>query len=181
MTETLANIQVMVENISSATGQLQAGRILVPCALGRGVTHKKREGDGKTPLGTWPLREVFYRADKTTCPSSGLKSNAIAPDDGWCDDPTSEDYNLPVKLPYAPSHEKMWRDDHLYDLVIPLGYNDAPPMPGMGSAIFFHLAHGDYRPTEGCVAISLEHMRLVLPLCAPQTVMTIALSCQATG
>ncbi len=173
MTETLRHIQVIVENMSAATGQLQAGSILVPCALGQGVTNEKREGDGKTPLGNWPLREVFFRADKTSCPPTGLTSAPIARDDGWCDDPASGDYNLPVKLPYTPSHEKMWRDDHLYDLVVPLGYNDDPPVPGKGSAIFFHLAHQDYRHTEGCVAVALDHMRMILPLCTSETVMTI--------
>ena len=90
-----------------------------------------------------------------------------------CDDPDSANYNLPVDLPFEPSHENLWREDHLYDLMIPLGYNDDPPVRGRGSAIFFHLAHDDFRPTEGCVAISLDDMQRLLPRLHAGTVMRI--------
>lgn len=133
------------------------------CATGKGgMTQKGGEGDGATPLGTFPLREGWYRADRVILPATSLPFRQIQPDDGWCDDPAHPLYNLPVKLPFAASHEKMWREEHVYDIVIPLGYNDDPIVPGKGSAIFFHLARPDYSPTEGCIALALADMLEVL-------------------
>lgn len=72
---------------------------------------------------------------------------------GWCDDRTSPYYNQEVSLPFAKSHEKLWREDHLYDLVIDTDYNRKPAIKGRGSAIFIHLARPNYTPTEGCIAL----------------------------
>lgn len=146
----------------------------MPCALGRsGIIAHKQEGDGATPAGSWPFRKLFYRKDRVNLPAIQLQTSEISEYGGWCDDPECPEYNQLVSLPFSGSHENMWRDDHMYDLVVPLGYNDAPPVAGLGSAIFFHLAHDDYRPTEGCIAVSLEDMRLILPMCGPETVMEI--------
>jgi len=148
------------------------GRLQIPgvgdrlCALGRsGVRADKREGDGVTPAGTWPLRGVWYRADRLSDPPpTVLPLRAIVATDGWCDDPSSPDYNRPVNLPHAARHERLWRHDALYDVVVELGYNDDPPVAGRGSAIFLHVAHTDFAPTEGCVALAradlLEFVRL---------------------
>lgn len=135
------------------------------CALGRsGVTpaHLKREGDGATPLGAWPIRQVFWRADRLERPETALPADALLPEAGWCDDPSSPLYNCPVLLPFAASHEKLWRDDHVYDVIVVLGYNDQPILPGKGSAIFLHLAREDYAPTEGCVACALPDLLALL-------------------
>ena len=78
--------------------------------------------------------------------------------DGWCDDPADSQYNRQICLPHGARAERLWREDSLYDLVAPLGYNDKPVVPGAGSAIFLHLAHLDYAPTEGCVALALDHL-----------------------
>ena len=124
------------------------------CALGRGgISTDKAEGDRATPAGRYPLREAFYRADKIDRPRTGLPVRAIAETDGWCDDPADPAYNRFVELPYPGRHERMWRADGLYDLVIVVGYNDDPPVPGRGSAIFVHAAAPGYAPTEGCVAL----------------------------
>lgn len=128
----------------------------VPCALGRtGVIDAadKREGDGKTPLGTYPFRRIFYRADRMPAPDTELTVIPISEVHGWCDDPASEQYNQLVQLPFAASHEKMWREDALYDLVLVIGHNDDPLKLGMGSAIFVHVAKEGFLPTEGCVAL----------------------------
>jgi L,D-peptidoglycan transpeptidase YkuD (ErfK/YbiS/YcfS/YnhG family) len=133
-----------------------AGRS-VRCALGKGgavPAADKREGDGGTPIGDWPIRRVLYRPDKLDKPRTSLSVAPIARDDGWCDAPGDPNYNRPVKLPYPASHERMWRDDDLYDLVVVLGYNDAPVVPGKGSAIFLHVARPDFGPTAGCVALA---------------------------
>lgn len=121
-----------------------------------GIAVKGGEGDGITPKGAWPVREIFYRADRMAKPRTLLPSRAIAKDDGWCDAPGDVSYNRLVKLPYPASHETLWRDDHLYDLVAVLGFNDDPVMPGKGSAIFLHLARPDFSPTHGCVALTCD-------------------------
>jgi L,D-peptidoglycan transpeptidase YkuD (ErfK/YbiS/YcfS/YnhG family) len=123
--------------------------------LGRsGLAALKREGDGATPIGSFVLRQVLYRADRMMRPRTRLPTRAIRADDGWCDDPTSRNYNRLVKLPSRRSAEGLMRKDHVYDLVVVLGYNDRPRIKGKGSAVFLHLARPGYTPTEGCIAVS---------------------------
>jgi L,D-peptidoglycan transpeptidase YkuD (ErfK/YbiS/YcfS/YnhG family) len=141
------------------------GKDRVRCALGpAGVipAADKREGDGASPAGVWPIRRVLYRPDRGPPPVTALPVAPIAPDDGWCDAPEDPGYNRAVKLPYPASAEAMWRDDHLYDLVVVLGYNDDLPTPGLGSAIFLHLAKPDYAPTHGCVAVARADLERLL-------------------
>jgi len=121
-----------------------------------GIAVKGGEGDGITPRGVWPVREVFYRADRMTPPRTALPLRAIRPTDGWCDAPDDPNYNRLVTLPYPASAETMWRADHLYDLVMVLGFNDDPVVPGKGSAIFLHLAKPGYADTHGCVALARD-------------------------
>lgn len=138
------------------------------CAVGRGaLAHKLREGDGITPLGRWPMRRVLYRADRLEKPVTVLPCEAIAPDDGWCDDPADPAYNRPVRLPHPASHERLSREDHLYDVVVVLGHNDDPVVPGAGSAVFLHLARSGYGATEGCVALALPDLLEVLRTAQP--------------
>jgi len=148
-----------------------------PCALGRGgVQTAKREGDGVTPVGAFLLRQVFYRPDRLSLPASGLPIRALARDDGWCDDPAHSDYNRLVKLPFEASHENMWREDSLYDVVVVIGHNDDPPRSGFGSAIFVHCATADYRPTLGCVALARETLIGLLPRLTPGLALRIMTS-----
>lgn len=136
-----------------------------PCAVGRSgvvAAAEKREGDGASPAGAWPMRRLLYRADRLAQPETGLPVAAIAEDDGWCDDPQDGAYNQPVQLPYAASHERLWRDDEIYDLIVVLGHNDAPVRPGQGSAIFLHCARPGFTPTEGCVALAPETLLRLL-------------------
>ncbi len=121
-----------------------------------GIAMKGGEGDGVTPRGSWPVREIFYRADRVPRPRTSLPVRATEKDDGWCDAPDDAHYNRLVKLPYPASHETLWRDDPLYDLVVVLGFNDNPVVPGKGSAIFLHLARDGYAPTHGCVALTYD-------------------------
>ncbi len=167
-------LRAISEREGDTKGRLVTGSFDVMCAFGRsGLTNQKTEGDGATPIGSWQLRELFFRPDKSEPPETQLPTRSIGADSGWCDAPDHQDYNQLVALPFKASHEKLWRDDHLYDLMIPLGYNDQQIVPGKGSAIFFHLAKHDYQPTEGCVAIAEHHMRTLLPMLTENTVLKI--------
>jgi L,D-peptidoglycan transpeptidase YkuD (ErfK/YbiS/YcfS/YnhG family) len=161
---------------AQADGRFKIGTRSTRCALGRSgvvAANDKREGDGATPLGVWPMRRVLYRPDRGPAPLTALPVQPIAPKDGWCDDPADPAYNRPVSLPYPASAERMWRDDGLYDLVVVLGHNDDPTVPGMGSAIFLHLAWPDYAPTEGCVALARSDLEAALTLARPDDALEI--------
>ena len=108
------------------------------------------------PAGSFPLRRIYFRNDRLVLPKVRLPARPINEHDGWCDDPRSPTYNRLVRIPNEWSHEKMWRDDGLYDLVVVVGYNDDPPEGEWGSAIFLHIARDDYSPTQGCVAFERE-------------------------
>ena len=155
--------------VDPTTGELIAGPRRYRCALGKsGIVADKREGDGGTPVGRFPLRQVFYRPDRLAVPPvTALPVRAIAPTDGWCDAPDDPAYNRPVTLPYPASAETMWREDAVYDVVVVLGHNDDPPVPGRGSCIFLHVARPGYAPTEGCVALALPDLLAVLADCRP--------------
>jgi len=161
--------------VDSAAGRLRFGAIEMACTLGRGgacAAADKQEGDGRTPLGTWPLRAVLLRPGKVEPMRIGLPWRWVREGDGWSDDPADPAYNRPVHLPRRFSAESLLRDDDAYDVIVVVGHNDAPPVPGQGSAIFFHLSEG--RPTAGCVAVEREDMLKLLPLLAPGDVMEIA-------
>jgi L,D-peptidoglycan transpeptidase YkuD (ErfK/YbiS/YcfS/YnhG family) len=154
--------------IVTADGRARFGAHLWPCRLGRaGITATKREGDGATPAGAWPVRALLYRPDRLARPSTALPCSALEVEDGWCDDVADPAYNRRVRLPHPGRCEALWRDDAVYDLIVPLGYNDDPVIRGAGSAIFLHLARADGGPTEGCVALELEALLLFLAQATP--------------
>jgi L,D-peptidoglycan transpeptidase YkuD (ErfK/YbiS/YcfS/YnhG family) len=132
-------------------------------AIGRaGVRVHKEEGDGATPAALLPLRRVLYRADRVAKPAGRLLAEPIAPNDGWCDESGNEAYNQQITLPHSARHEELWRRDHLYDVIVVLGWNDQPVMRSRGSAIFLHVAQGDFAPTEGCLAMPLPDLQWLL-------------------
>jgi L,D-peptidoglycan transpeptidase YkuD (ErfK/YbiS/YcfS/YnhG family) len=128
----------------------------VPGAFGRSGAigaAAKREGDGASPLGVWPVRTALLRPDRMAAPATALPWRWLRAGDGWSDDAADPGYNRPVSHPHRFGAERLWRDDHAYDIIVVLGHNDSPPRAPLGSAIFFHCAQPDFRPTEGCVAI----------------------------
>lgn len=140
------------------------------CVLGAGgVREDKVEGDAATPAGEFPLRRIYFRNDRLVLPKVRLPARPITEHDGWCDDPRSPSYNRLVRVPNEWSHEKLWREDGLYDLVVVVGYNDDPPEGEWGSAIFLHIAREDLSPTHGCVAFAREDFMDLLPLLTPTT------------
>ena len=165
----------MILRVDTAARLLHIGDETVPCKIGRGgacPAEAKREGDGCTPLGRWPLRGALLRPDRVPPLRLGLPWRWIDPADGWSDDPTDGAYNRPVRHPHRHSAERLWRADGAYDVIIPLGYNDAPPHAGAGSAIFLHCT--DFaKPTEGCVAIARSALIDLLPRLTPAVAIEI--------
>lgn len=143
---------------------------MMRCIFGRSGTVEgevKREGDGAFPLGVWPLREVLYRADRCMKPKTALPVRPIGEAEGWSDDPADPAYNRLITLPHPHRHELLRRSDELYDLVVILGFNDDPPVPGRGSAVFLHCSRPDYAPTEGCIALARSDVESLIAGLAP--------------
>lgn len=138
------------------------------CAVGPGgIAHKTREGDGVTPIGVFPFRRLFWRADRLAQPKCILRARSLERDDGWCDWPGDPNYNKLVKHPYPVSAEQLWLDSHVYDVIVVIGFNDDPVVQGAGSAVFLHLAREAYPPTAGCVALAEHDLRAALAQIAP--------------
>ena len=143
---------------------LPDGRVF-RCAVGRGgIRVNKVEGDGATPVGSFPIRRVLYRADRIAKPETQLPVNAINEYDAWIDQLGHPNYNQQaiLPLPDGVSHERMWHQDHLYDLVVIMGYNDDPVIAHKGSAVFIHVARENYGGSAGCITLSLEDLLQVL-------------------
>jgi L,D-peptidoglycan transpeptidase YkuD (ErfK/YbiS/YcfS/YnhG family) len=156
-------------------GFLRAGKLVFPCALGRGgITAAKREGDGGTPLAAMRILAGYFRDDQFAgARRTRLEMRPIGPDLGWCEVPQDRNYNRPVRIPYGASHERMRRDDRLYDVCLVLDWNIRPRLRGRGSAIFFHLARPGFTPTQGCVAVEARTMARLLPLLSDRTVVKV--------
>ncbi len=159
--------------LTSPTTLEWGGRVF-ECRTGRGgIRAKKVEGDGATPIGTFALREVLYRPDRIRPFACDLPMMSLTNIDGWCDDPTHTSYNRLIKLPHPAHHELMWREDEVYDILIVVGYNDSPPIPPKGSAIFIHLMNTDETPTDGCIALARKDMIDILSEISPTTQLVV--------
>ena len=133
------------------------------CSIGKsGFSKNKREGDGFTPVGTFFIEKIFYRADKIRNLNTKINKIKIRESDGWCDDPNQKEYNQLIQFPFYFSAEKFYREDSLYNIVCVLSYNTNPITPGLGSAIFVHVAKHGYNVTEGCVALKQEDLIYLL-------------------
>ena len=139
------------------------------CSIGKnGKTTKKIEGDNKTPKGLYALGPLYYRKDRLPKLSTKLKKIEIMKNFGWCDDVKSKFYNKPIKTNINVRHEKLYRNDKKYDLLIPIEYNSKKPKKNKGSAIFIHLTT-NYKKTQGCVAIKEKDMLILLKLINKKT------------
>ena len=148
---------------------LQVDDFYFKCCIGQnGLTTKKVEGDNKTPIGLYALGPLYYRKEKFTRLSTQLKKIQIKKNMGWCDDVNSKLYNKPIKTNTQFRHEKLYRNDRKYDLLIPIKYNFIKPKINKGSAIFLHLTN-NYKKTKGCIAIKEKDMLILLRLIDKKT------------
>ena len=140
------------------------------CSIGKlGITYKKIEGDKKTPKGIFKLDKLYYRKDRIKLPVTKLKCIPIKKNMGWCNDlKNKKNYNKLIKVNQKISHEKMYRFDKKYDLVIPIKYNFLKPKLGKGSAIFLHITK-NYKPTAGCIAVKEQDFLILLRLINKKT------------
>jgi len=167
-------LAIQVDSADSSLAWASLGERRWRCVIGAGgVREDKVEGDGATPTGVYPLRHLYFRNDRLVLPKVRLPARPIGEHDGWCDDPRSPAYNRLVRIPNGWSHEKMWREDGLYDLLVVVGYNDDPPEGEWGSAIFLHIARDDMSPTHGCVAFARNDLLELVTLIGPETKLNI--------
>lgn len=158
---------------------MRLGPMTWPMAIGKAgaiAASKKREGDGKTPLGRYRLECLYYRPDRLVLPNVPLAHHAISARLGWCDDPSAKAYNQLVHKPFSASHEDLVRQDQLYDGLIVLSHNRWPAVPGYGSAIFLHIAKhdkGELKPTQGCLALRRSDFLAMLALLTPHMEISI--------
>jgi L,D-peptidoglycan transpeptidase YkuD (ErfK/YbiS/YcfS/YnhG family) len=151
-------------------GVLVAGRLTIPVVLGRaGIRADKREGDGATPRGRFRLVRLWWRADRLVRPRTRLPVTRILPDLAWSENPRDRRYNQPFRRSANEPGDRLWRDDHLYDLIIELDHNTSPRIAGRGSAIFLHLARPDRTPTAGCIAFAPKDLNRLLTRLGPNT------------
>ena len=140
------------------------------CSIGKkGLSKNKIEGDLKTPVGVFSVENLYYRSDRVEKPITSLKCIKIDKNMGWCDDPLNEEkYNKLIKVNKKIKHEKLYRRDHKYDLLIPIKYNFDERVPGKGSCIFIHLTK-NYAPTAGCIALKKNDLLIMLKLIKKNT------------
>jgi len=159
----LRTVRVAAQAGVRTRGWLTAGMVRLPVALGRsGIRADKREGDGATPRGRFHPVRVWWRADHGLRPRTFLPVRRIGPGEAWCEDPGDRRYNRPIRLTDGQAGDRLWRADHLYDLIVELDHNVRPRVAGRGSAIFVHIARPGFRYTAGCVALSAGSLRWLL-------------------
>ena len=146
----------------------------VKCAVGkRGIGYKKREGDLTTPVGLFKIKFIFYRKDRVKLLTK-LNKKVIKKNMGWCDDPKSKMYNKLIKLPFNYGHEKLYKKENIYDIILVIDYNMNPVKKNKGSAIFIHIAKKNYKKTEGCIAIKKKEFLKILKVIKPNTKIKIS-------
>ena len=149
--------------IINKSGLIKYKNFKFRCALGKaGIGKKKREGDNVTPTGTFKIVKIYYRSDRVKKISSKLRLIEITKNMGWCDDPNSKNYNKLINLPSKYGHEKLFKKNNIYNVIVVLNYNMKPVIKNKGSAIFIHIAKNNYQPTQGCIALKKNDLLKLL-------------------
>lgn len=168
--QTLSLIRVRSRPGLRSQGWLCADTMCLPVALGRGgIKANKREGDGGTPRGIFRLKRLWWRPDRLARPRTALPVHPIGREDAWSEDPQDRRYNRPVRRRAGEPGDRLWRDDHLYDLIVEIDHNDRPRIAGRGSAVFIHLARPGFTPTAGCVGLERNRLLRLLTRLGPKT------------
>ena len=154
---------------------LQVDDFFFKCCIGKnGLSKLKVEGDKRTPIGIFKLGNLYFRKDRIRRLKSNFKTFKINKFTGWCDDTKSKKYyNKLIKVNKKLKHEKLFRKDHKYDLLIPIKYNFKKRVLGMGSCIFLHLTR-DYKPTAGCIALNKNDFMVMLKIINNKTKIKIS-------
>ena len=154
---------------------LTYNKLKIKCAIGKkGIGNKRKEGDLITPEGQFRIKYILYRKDRVKI-SSKLKKKVIKKNMGWCDDPKSKQYNKLIKLPFVYRHEKLYKKENMYDIILVLNYNMNPIKKNKGSAIFIHIAKNNFKKTEGCIAIKKNQILRIVKEVKPNTQVIISL------
>ena len=134
------------------------------CCIGKnGIKKNKIEGDLSTPKGNFGLEDLYYRKDKLSKPITKLRIKEIKRNFGWCTDNKSNLYNKQIINKKKLKHEKLFRKDYKYDLLIVISYNRKKIIKNKGSAIFLHLTK-NYKPTAGCIGLKKKDFLIILKL-----------------
>ena len=160
--------------IINKSGYLKYKNLKFRCALGKaGIGKKSTEGDQITPKGAYKIIKIYYRKDRIKKITSKFKLVEIKKNMGWCDDPKSKKYNQLIKLPSKYSHENLYRENSIYDLILVLNYNMNPIIKNKGSAIFIHIANKKFKNTEGCIAIEKKNLVRLVKIINKKTLVII--------
>ena len=142
---------------------------ILTCTIGKnGISSRKKEGDKCTPRGVFSFGKLYYRADRVKKPKTKISTRIIKKDMGWCNDVSSDLYNKEIKINKKILHEKLFRNDNLYDYLIVINYNTKNIKSGKGSAIFLHLTN-NYKKTAGCIAVTKKDLLIILKLIDKKT------------
>ncbi len=154
---------------------LEVGGFYFKCCIGKnGIRQNKKEGDKRTPRGSYQIEHLYFRKDRINRPETKLKCIEIKEDMGWCDDVKNfKRYNKLIKIQKDIHHEKLYRKDTIYDMLIPIKYNFKNIIPGKGSCIFIHLTK-NYSPTAGCIALKKKDFLIMLKLINKKTKIKIS-------
>lgn len=161
-----ATVPVLFGKSGAAWGNGLAGQ-------GEPGQHKK-ERDGRAPAGVFRIGKIYtYDAQLPT--GSDYPFHQVSNADAWVDDAHSSDYNRFVTID-DPAHpppwfekQKMRHNDFAYRWLVEIRHNSDPPIPGEGSAIFFHIRRGESRPTAGCTTMAESDLvRLITWLRSPR-------------
>ena len=171
---TFPQLDVRARPAHRSQGALWIGPQHIRVALGRaGILANKREGDGGTPRGIFRPLRVWWRADRHPRPRTGLPVRRITRDTAWCEDPRDRRYNRPFSRAAGEGGDRLWRADDLYDFIVEIDHNTRPRVAGRGSAVFIHVARPGFRPTAGCIALTLPRLRWLLDRIGPRTRITV--------
>lgn len=124
----------------------------------------KKEGDGKSPLGIFPLRRVFGDEEHRVY-AKNMPFILIEDDLECVDDPNSRYYNQFVNshsIRDWKSSEQMVKVGFPYSIGIVVEYNTTPCKAGAGSAIFIHVWRAPKKGSAGCYTLDEKKLNEIV-------------------